>query len=303
MKWFHNQKQFLCDKCDCTFHTPGLLNKHLEEKHDEAKEATTCTICNKVFENKRKLMHHKALHNDLLVCALCGKSFAQNDYLRQHMKNVHGDGFPCKICGLRFGSSSGLFRHKKKHAVEDGTLIRKLYQCPYCEKAYPSSEVWREHVNLHTKQTLYRCDQCDLTYLRRTSLYHHNRKVHTTKPVMQTCRYCKEKFKNSREVFNHIKANHFNEDMAHRNPYMAKCPHCPQVFQKSLLDEHINTHTGNKPHKCLICGSGFADKSNLRTHVKSVHKSGQFICSVCSEAFLNGFAYIQHVANHPELNV
>ena len=33
-----------------------------------------------------------------------------------------------------------------------------------------------------------------------------------------------------------------------------------------MLQDHINVHTGNKPHMCKFCGASFASVGNHRMH-------------------------------------
>ncbi|CAN7992167.1 unnamed protein product, partial [Ixodes hexagonus] len=51
-----------------------------------------------------------------------------------------------------------------------------------------------------------------------------------------------------------------------------KCPFCSKAFSKNFdLQQHIRSHTGEKPFQCVICGRGFAQKSNVKKHMQT-HK-------------------------------
>lgn len=56
------------------------------------------------------------------------------------------------------------------------------------------------------------------------------------------------------------------------------CNFCCKVFTKNFdLQQHIRSHTGEKPFQCVVCGRAFAQKSNVKKHM-STHKvwpSGQ----------------------------
>ncbi|KAJ8016698.1 hypothetical protein DPEC_G00010020 [Dallia pectoralis] len=50
------------------------------------------------------------------------------------------------------------------------------------------------------------------------------------------------------------------------------CNFCDKVFSKNFdLQQHIRSHTGEKPFQCIVCGRAFAQKSNVKKHMQT-HK-------------------------------
>ncbi|RDX55478.1 hypothetical protein OH76DRAFT_1396871 [Lentinus brumalis] len=50
------------------------------------------------------------------------------------------------------------------------------------------------------------------------------------------------------------------------------CKHCGKGFaQKSNLDTHLNTHTGDAPHKCIYCDEYFKDPARRHRHMIQMH--------------------------------
>jgi uncharacterized Zn-finger protein len=49
-----------------------------------------------------------------------------------------------------------------------------------------------------------------------------------------------------------------------------KCQYCDKTFGKNFdLQQHVRSHTGEKPFQCIVCGRAFAQKSNVKKHMKT----------------------------------
>ncbi|KAL1124547.1 hypothetical protein AAG570_001173 [Ranatra chinensis] len=51
-----------------------------------------------------------------------------------------------------------------------------------------------------------------------------------------------------------------------------KCSFCGKQFRKKFdMDQHLRSHTGERPFQCIVCGRTFSQKSNLMKHM-ATHK-------------------------------
>ncbi|KAF4518642.1 hypothetical protein B566_EDAN005969 [Ephemera danica] len=130
---------------------------------------------------------------------------------------------------------------------------------------------------------------------------------------------------------------------SHIKPLKLACGFCHKPFSKKFdLEQHIRSHTGEKPFQCVVCGRAFSQKSNVKKHMlthkvwpkerqrtlpkepiqalveempasnaKSPDKSKQvkvivdrsYVCQYCEMAFATYFELKTHMKEHAEEKV
>ena len=89
-------------------------------------------------------------------------------------------------------------------------------------------------MNVHEKLKPIKCSHCESAFLLKSNLMVHLRKFH-------------EKMK--------------------------ACPHCETFFVQKMLKDHILEVHDKSRFKCTFCKASYAEKRELRAHVKAVHLS------------------------------
>jgi hypothetical protein len=85
-----------------------------------------------------------------------------------------------------------------------------------------------------------------------------------------------------------------------RKPGHHECEICEKVYsQKYRLTQHMNTHLGIKPYKCVVCLQNFSRSDHVVRHMKSQHcDMDLFKCDECDEEFEKVNEMVTHSLIH-----
>ncbi|XP_020903266.1 zinc finger protein 572 [Exaiptasia diaphana] len=88
-------------------------------------------------------------------------------------------------------------------------------------------------------------------------------------------------------------------DPALRIKRFYKCSYCKKQFDsKGKLDDHIRTHTGEKPFGCIYCDRNFSKKCNLQRHLRRHTGERNYICNLCDKKFIDSAELQRHMISH-----
>lgn len=215
------------------------------------------------IDEDEKIIKEKEIPESPSTCKVCQKSFTNKKNLKIHMNsheliNSEKNKFICSICGKGFKLARYLKSHEKIH-----TGI-KAYKCEICNVCFIHQHTLKSHQRVHTGEKPYECktEGCGKAFSFYSGLKQHILVVHTVDSKKYVCDFCGKSFPTKGRYNEHVRT--------HTGEKPLICKVCNKGFNSyGILNVHKRTHTGERPFKCKICGKSFIKNHGLTQHNKS----------------------------------
>ena len=281
-----------CHLCGLQFPLLHDLNQHLAEFHQdpEAKELQ-CETCDKWLSSKLKLKNHMRTHTGErpFQCNFCHMSFLSDNSMYTHQKDRHPEEWEANKEQIKYQNNEERKR-KMRESFEDGTrksrkgtTYRKNGRERKFIATYGNADGEAPILDEETGQMnedLLKCDFCDKAYIAQKYLLAHQKTEHEQelkdkqykrriagKASDNPCPQCGENFP-LRSILNEHLAEIHDDSAAMK----LQCHMCKKYLgSKLILENHIRTHTGERPFKCDFCPKTFTSKKAMGFHRKEIH--------------------------------
>jgi transcription elongation factor Elf1 len=242
----------------------------------------TCSRCHHVFQNADEKQEHiqcqgeTLLHNCIFKCRKICTSFSLlcQHVCQEHRLNVKNmvkkltrdpakksEPIHCRICQASIGSALALQTHFKYEHPDELPYI-----CNICGHKTHEEVRFKRHMVCHMPETPREyCNICFKEFRNKVSLRTHRNMVHKL-GRKYTCAFCGKVLYSSQYLKKH-EATHTGEKFKG-----VVCKFCGKTVEYTKLKNHELTHTGEKPFKCSDCDYRCIQRSNLRIHLKGIHK-------------------------------
>ncbi|OAD62428.1 hypothetical protein WN48_07299, partial [Eufriesea mexicana] len=304
-----SQNSYVCPKCSRCYSSKRSLDRHVLT-HNEKK--FICDKCNKHFFQLDKLLQHSKLHiikdkPKPVLCKICNRNFRKTDTMVRHL-NVHKRTNPKEVLSIlkeirdKRKLENTIELKEKPTQVENSkdkkdmgkefttnesiTLnIHKKKTLESKDKRFnfnlsSSSDVANENIDSSDHETLYRCNYCTKRYASEKSLQKHLQ-MHVEKKFI--CNVCNMKFFRQDRLNSHKNRYGHNEDSASLEVQKPFDDKSAIKLINSWIREELDSDNEEKGFPCKICGKSYDTKKSLLKHQLSMHNAEEENCVTCGK--------------------
>lgn len=154
-----------------------------------------------------------------------------------------------------------------------------------CGRHYPSRAVLQRHLKIHL--SAFYCKSCSMAFNSAEDKDRHYTEKHTHQ---FSCSICDKTFKRKNSLNTHVESVHMDIQR-----FPCTWVDCGKSFnRRDYLDNHMNTHTGQRPHTCQKCQKSYASKISLSQHWKACKTNG-LACRVCGQVLSSRSGLNDHI--------
>jgi len=259
-----------------------------------------CSLCNTTVLKKGISTHLKRKHNIKM------KDKRKANHIKDEIKEKKDNRFSearnyfeideetkyptCKICAAQFHctSTKTMNGHLRSKHPEVYLSVTKKHNG---SKMSPELQKYCEEIPENPSKRLCKLCNSKITY---SNIKRHIKNKHgifLNEYTEFVCSQCGKVFNNKWNRDNHEAEVH--QLIGKNKSFKFTCTECGRGFQKkNQYDDHMNRHTGEKPHQCPDCGTQFGSSQSYYQHFKK--KSCQlengvtiasFKCQTCGKEF------------------
>ena len=272
--------------------TESTNDSNAKRKYVFKTQKQNCPHCSKVFHSQKRLDKHLPVCKKNLICPFCNKDFSGNgklaymQYQTHYYTHVDTKPFICDVCSRGFIRKADLDRHKIIH-----TDNYSPQRCTQCGAVFASEANLSKHMHKHERLTL-RCEKCGQHFARQSTFDKHI----TVCQTETSCEICGKVFKC---LSKNLKSRYQEHMFTHTGEKPYKCQFCDRGFRdRSTRRKHERTHTGEKPYPCTVCNRAFSQLRLLRNHVRTHTGEKPYACELCPLSFAKSCNLKYHMRVH-----
>lgn len=275
-----------------------LLND--KNASDDSGKPHACNICDRRFRITRDLNLHMRTHSGLKPnsCSYCGKQFTTVSQMRSHHRtHTQEQVYNCGVCGEKFVWLNSLKRHMRIHKDVDDANIG-AYSCSVCSKSFDSLADLESHMPTHGSENLLpsgkqsgKSAAVKSRQILKKKGASRSRKSHWSLDSRSACKVCGKAVVDMRK---HM--------LTHSGEKRHQCILCGSCFSiAGTLTVHMRVHTGERPFGCDECGKSFTTRSHLTVHKRKHTREEPYQCVLCGEKFVWLNSMKRHMLLHDDL--
>ena len=277
-KSYSDVANFSCTLCDEPFkgvvcfvrhikrahpNTPKLLCPICKDEHDTDSYEEAYRIC-----SRKQIKSAKVTEGFDFICSSCTEPFKTPHLYVKHVIKFHPDvgTLHCSMC--KEDHEIQTFERSYKTCAMKERHQNPSFACDKCGKMFPTRSGLAYHYNIHTKEKIYKCKECEFeTYSTHTYQGHRVKHKLQKGEVSYTCEQCGLHCHSNNYLKKHIRRVH---DQIDDN---VKCVDCGKVFKrKSAYIGHRNVcHSTDPEYACKVCGKRWTTILRRKQHER-IHK-------------------------------